>query len=74
MIKILFIIMWLAAAVSIISGILPFVPETNIGKQIMIFLIVLIGAPFMLITQGIEIILDSLLNEGWNDDDDDKFG
>ena len=28
----------------------------------------------MLIAQAIELILDAFLAEGWNDDDDDKFG
>ncbi len=28
----------------------------------------------MLIVQAIELILDMFLQEGWNDDDEDKFG
>lgn len=28
----------------------------------------------MLIVQAIELILDVFLEEGWNDDDDNKYG
>ena len=28
----------------------------------------------MLVAQAFEIILDCFLEEGWNDDDDNKFG
>ena len=71
---VLFFAMWFASAISMIPNIIPYANELGIWQQIFVSIIIIIGAPFMLIVQAIELILDAFLAEGWNDDDDDKFG
>ena len=71
---VLFFAMWFASAISMIPNIIPYANELGIWQQIFVSIIIIIGAPFMLIVQAIELILDAFLVEGWNDDDDDKFG
>lgn len=71
---VLFFAMWFASAISVISNITPYANDLEIWKQIIIGIVVIFGAPFMLIVQAIELILDIFLEEGWNDDDDNKFG
>ena len=74
MIILLFFIMWFSAAISIIPNIAPYTKELSTWQQLLVSAIIIIGAPFMLVTQAIELILDIFLAEGWNGDDDDKFG
>lgn len=71
---VLFFAMWFASAISIIPNIAPYANELEIWKQIIVSIVIIVGAPFMLIVQAIELILDIFLEEGWNDDDDNKFG
>ena len=72
---VLFFAMWFASAISIIPNIIPYANDLKIWQQIVVSIIIIMGAPFMLIVQAIELILDAFLEEGWNDDDDDnKFG
>ena len=71
---VLFFAMWFASAISMIPNIIPYANELGIWQQIFVSIIIIIGAPFMLIVQAIELILDAFLAEGWDDDDDDKFG
>ena len=66
---VLFFAMWFAAAISIIPNIAPYANELETWKQIVVSAVVIVGAPFMLIVQAIELILDTFLAEGWNDDD-----
>lgn len=73
-IMILFFVMWFAAAISVVPNIAPYANELEIWKQAIVAIVAILGAPFMLVTQAIELILDAFLAEGWNDDDDDKFG
>lgn len=73
--NIILIILWLAAAISILPNIAPYANNLSFWKQAIVAIVAILGAPFMLITQAIELILDAFLAEGWNnDDDDDKFG
>lgn len=66
--------MWFASVISIISNIVPYANDLKIWQQIVVIIVIIVGAPFMLIVQAIELILDIFLEEGWNDDDDNKFG
>ena len=66
-------IMWIMAAVSMVAGFAPMMREAKLWEKICVAALVLLGAPFMLITQGIESVLAFLLPEGW-DDNDNKFG
>lgn len=70
-IMILFFTMWFASVISIIPNIVPYVNDLEIWQQIFVSIIIIMGAPFMLIAQAIELILDVFLEEGWNDDDDE---
>ena len=67
-------ILWFALTASMLYGLAPYAEHLNAGGRIILIIIVAIGTPFMFITQGIETILDSLLAEGWDDDDEDKPG
>lgn len=67
-------ILWFAAAISIMPNIAPYANDLNFWKQAIVAIVAILGAPFMLVTQAIELILDAFLAEGWNNDDDDKFG
>ena len=71
---VLFFTMWFASAISVISNIAPYANDLETWKQIIVSIVVILGAPFMLIVQAIELILDIFLEEGWNDDNDNKFG
>lgn len=71
---ILLYILWFAAAISIMGNLAPFVQELTFGKKLIVGLIIIAGAPIMLVAQTIELILDAFLAEGWNNDDEDKFG
>ena len=72
--NIILIILWFAAAISIMPNIAPYANELSFWKQAVVAVVAILGAPFMLVTQAIELILDAFLAEGWNNDDDDKFG
>ena len=65
--------MWLASAISIAPYVAPFTNELGFFSQLIVCLVVCLGAPFMLISQAIETILDCFLPGGWNDDED-KYG
>ena len=67
-------ILWFAAAISIMPNIAPCANDLSFQKQAFVAIVAILGAPFMLVTQAIELILDAFLAEGWNNDDDDKFG
>ena len=67
-------ILWFAAAISIMPNIAPYANSLSLWKQTIVAIVAILGAPFMLVTQAIELILDAFLAEGWNNDDDDKFG
>lgn len=73
--NIILIILWFAAAILILPNIAPYANDLSFWKQTIVAIVAILGAPFMLVTQAIELILDAFLAEGWNnDDDDDKFG
>jgi tellurite resistance protein TehA-like permease len=67
-------ILWFAAAISVMPNIVPYTNDLSFWKQAIVAIVTILGAPFMLVTQAIELILDAFLAEGWNNDDDDKFG
>lgn len=71
---IILIIFWFTAAILIMPNIEPYANDLSLWKQIIVAIVAILGAPFMLVTQAIELILDIFLVEGWNNDDDDKFG
>ena len=68
---IIILIMWFGAALSVIPSVTPAAKNLKNWEQFIVALIIIIGAPFMLLVQGLEMILDCFLEEGWNDDDDD---
>ena len=72
--SIIIYILWFAAAISILPNIAPYANDLSFWKQVIVAIVAILGAPFMLVTQAIELILDAFLAEGWNNDDDDKFG
>ena len=67
------LILWCASAISIFPNIAPFCQELKWYDKVAVFVITVVGAPFMLIVQALEILLANYLGEGWDSDDEDKF-
>lgn len=68
------LILWLGVASTIIIGLEIPTKELAIWKLLCISLIVLIGTPFLLLSQVIEAMISCFVPEGWNDDDENKYG
>ena len=66
---IIILIMWFGAALSVMPSISPTAKNLKNWEQFVVALIIIIGAPFMLFVQGLEMILECFLGEGWDDDD-----
>lgn len=64
---------WFSAIILTVPNIIPYAKDLGFFKQIIVITVIILGAPFMLVTQAIELILDAFLAEGWDDDDDDKY-
>ena len=71
---IIILIMWFGAALSVIPSVAPAAMNLKNWEQFVVALIIIIGAPFMLFVQGLEMILECFLGEGWDDDDDGQPG
>ena len=67
-------IIWCVIAINIANNIIPYTEDLCFWKKMVVGIIIFIGAPFLLFTELIEILLDYFLEEGWNNDDEDKFG
>lgn len=63
------ILLWFAVAVVIMDNIADYIYDLTSWQQIIVGIVIIIGAPFMIITQAIEFILDCFLEKGWRDDD-----
>jgi hypothetical protein len=74
MLMIIVYILWFAAGIPVLASIAPFSKDIAAWKKMVIGIVIILGAPCMLLTQAIEAILDSFLEEGWNNDDENKFG
>ena len=66
--NIILVVIWFAVSISMLGNLAPYIRELTNDKRIVIGFVVLLGAPFMVIAQGIETILDFFI-EGWNDND-----
>ena len=73
-IYIILIAVWAAVAISMIIEFCPYAEGLNIGKQMFVLFIIIIGSPFMVVNSAIEMLLDLFLAKGWDDDDTDKYG
>jgi hypothetical protein len=69
---IIILIMWFGASLSIMPSVASAAKELKFWEQMIVATIIIVGAPFMLFVQGLELLLSCFLEEGW--DDDDKFG
>lgn len=63
------LLMWYAAAISAMSNLTPYVFELPFWHRVAVYIIVLVGSPFMLVVQALEILLEHFLPGGWQDDD-----
>lgn len=73
-ILILFIAVWGSAVIDMAIGMQDCVGDLTWWQKGIVSIIITLGAPFVLITHGIELLLDIIMPEGWDDDDDDKKG
>lgn len=69
---IILIILWLTIGLNYLVTIAPAAQNLKPQEGIILGIIVFIGTPFMFVGQVTQSIIDSILPEGW--DDDDKFG
>ena len=69
-IEILWIFIWCTLCMDYFD-VLASVPTTN---RIIGMIIFFIGAPFFLIVNVLEFMLNLIFPDGWNDDDDDPGG
>ena len=63
------LLMWFGASLSIMPTVAPAAKELKFWEQTIVATIIIIGAPFMLFVQGLELLLGCFLGEGWDDDD-----
>lgn len=68
-IHIIILFMWFGASLSIMPSVAPAAKNLKFWEQMIVITIIIIGAPFMLFVQGLELLLSCFLEEGWNDDD-----
>lgn len=66
---VIILIMWFGASLSIMQSIAPAAKNLKNWEQFIVALIIIIGAPFMLFVQGLEMVLECFLGEGWDDND-----
>lgn len=71
---IIIIILWFSIVISMMPGIVPYAQKLDSFQQIVVGILIIFGAPFIMIAEVLELILNIFLDEGWRDDDDDKFG
>lgn len=70
---IIFVAMWLSAGISMMYNMSSAIDDKISNFNICILIItVLTTAPFLLVTQGAQIIFDLILPEGWDEDDETK--
>jgi hypothetical protein len=70
---IIFVAMWLSAGISMMYNMSSVIDDKISNFNIFILIItVLATAPFLLVTQGAQIIFDLILPEGWDEDDETK--
>ena len=62
-------VMWLAIFAMLSFQYMDILTTVSPGKQLAALFIFLIGAPFFLIVDVLEEILDYILPGGWNDDE-----
>ena len=65
---IIIMILWFASAILMLPDVAPETANLSKMEKIIVCLVILLGAPFMLITQAIELILDSFIDGGQNED------
>ena len=66
---IILVIMWLASAISLMSDIAPAARELPAWQNFLIFSLVIIGSPILLVAQSIQLVFETILPEGGNDND-----
>jgi hypothetical protein len=70
---IIFVAMWLSAGISMMYNMSSVIDDKISNFNIFILIAtVLVTAPFLLVTQGAQIIFDLILPEGWDEDDETK--
>ena len=66
---IIILLMWFGASLSVMQTVAPAAKNLKFWEQMIVATVIIVGAPFMLFVQGLELLLSCLLGEGWDDDD-----
>ena len=64
--SIIVLILWAACSLLIMTQYAPYCSELSTGDYILAGIIFIIGGPFFVITNELEMILDMILPEGWD--------
>ena len=67
-------LLWVSFSIGMIFDLTEYIKELTVSEQVAVLIILILGAPILYLSSGIIRLLDQFLEEGWDDDDDDKFG
>lgn len=70
--QVLILIFWGIMSLFMLCSVAPNCDGLSWESKITITIIIAIGGPFLIVAAIIESLLNSILPEGWNDDDDDE--
>lgn len=67
-------LLWISFSIGMIFDLTEYIRKLNALEQVAVLIILILGAPILYLSSGIVSLLDQFLEEGWDNDDDDKFG
>lgn len=70
--KIIIAVLWFICAAMVSIQFIPHCQEISKSRQIVIFVICLFGGPIFALNNILTELLNTILPEGWDDDDDFK--
>lgn len=70
--QVLILIFWGIMSLFMLCSVAPNCTGLSWGSKITVIIIIAIGGPFLMVAAIIESLLNSILPEGWDDDDDEE--
>lgn len=67
-------LLWISFSIGMIFDLTEYIKKLNALEQVAVLIILVLGAPILYLSSGIVSLLDQFLEEGWDNDDDNKFG
>ena len=69
MLDIILFIVWIGFSGLFLIKYAPMCSELSLPNKVCVYFILVIGGPFFVVSNLLEIMLDGFLPEGWDDDD-----